>query len=161
YSTRRRRLAVTNNRGSGARWAGTRSSSTPRPRACGLRSTEDRMLVDYQAEAGIAQLTLANPPANTYSCEVMQKLDAAGLRARMDDSVDVILVRGSGDKFFCAGADVALLATMTPRYKYNFCLHANETLLRLENTPKLVVGALGGHCVGGGLEIAMAADVRI
>src|SRR5687767_6928101 len=54
-----------------------------------------------------------------------------------------------------------MLAEVTPQFKYNFCLHANETLLRLEQTPKLVIAAMNGHTVGGGLEIAMAADIRI
>src|SRR6185295_17971796 len=68
---------------------------------------------------------------------------------------------GAGDKFFCAGADIRMLTDAQPEWKYYFCLHANETLMRLEQTPKLVIAALNGHTVGGGLEVALAADIRI
>ena len=119
------------------------------------------MKVSYAAEGGVATLTLTEPPANTYSYEMMQELDQAILRARMDDQVHVLVVRGAGDKFFCAGADIKMLREATPTFKYNFCLHANETLTRLEQTSKLVIAAINGHCVGGGLEVAMAADLRI
>ena len=119
------------------------------------------MNVNYQTADGIALITLNDPPANTYSYEMMQQLDRAILEARMDESVQVIVITGQGDKFFCAGADIQMLANVTPTFKYYFCLHANETLNRLEQTPKLVIAAINGHCVGGGLEVAMAADIRI
>jgi enoyl-CoA hydratase len=118
-------------------------------------------LVSYEAADGVAILTLTDPPANTYSYEMMRALDDAVLAARMDDAVHVLVLRGAGEKFFCAGANIKMLAAVTPRFKYYFCLHANETLSRLEQTPKLVIAALNGHCVGGGLEVALAADLRI
>jgi len=118
-------------------------------------------LIEYVANHGVAILTLSDPPANTYSYEMMQQLDARILDARMDESVQVIVLTGAGEKFFCAGADIRMLDNVTPEFKYYFCLHANETLNRLEQTPKLVIAAINGHCVGGGLEVAMAADLRV
>ncbi|HQR39379.1 MAG TPA: enoyl-CoA hydratase/isomerase family protein [Blastocatellia bacterium] len=118
-------------------------------------------LVRYATEGGIATIELFAPPANTYSYDMNRDLDEAILRARMDESVHVIVLRGAGEKFFCAGADISMLNSVTPQFKYYFCLHANETLNRLEQTPKLVIAALNGHTVGGGMEIAMAADMRI
>jgi len=117
--------------------------------------------LDYAVKDGVAVITLNDPPANTYSYEMMQQLDRAILDARMEDAVQVIVITGKGEKFFCAGADIRMLSDVTPSFKYYFCLHANETLLRLEQTPKLVIAAINGHCVGGGLEVAMAADIRI
>ena len=118
-------------------------------------------LIQYDARDGIAVLTLNDPPANTYTHEMMLALDSAILKARMDESVQVIVITGNGEKFFCAGANIQMLANVTPTFKYYFCLHANETLSRLEQTPKLVIAAINGHCVGGGLEVALAADIRI
>jgi enoyl-CoA hydratase/carnithine racemase len=118
-----------------------------------------RVLVS--GEGGVRVLTLNEPPANTYSYELMRELDAAILDARMDTAVHVIVLTGAGERFFCAGATIGMLRDADPDFKYYFCLHANETLNRLEQTPKLVIAALNGHTVGGGLEVAMAADLRI
>ncbi len=126
-----------------------------------MSTTAEKTLVNYSVAEGIGIIELTNPPANTYSYEMMSQLDAAILQARFDESVHVILVRGSGEKFFSAGAEISMLNAVTPTFKYYFCLHANETLTRLEQTPKLVIAALNGHTVGGGLEIALACDIRI
>jgi enoyl-CoA hydratase/carnithine racemase len=118
-------------------------------------------LVHYRNEGGVGIVTMDDPPANTYTYEMNRQLDDAILQARMDNDAYVIVLTGAGEKFFSAGANIKMLASVDPTFKYYFCLHANETLLRLEHTPKLVIAALNGHTVGGGLEIAMAADLRI
>ena len=126
-----------------------------------MTTTSERTLVNYTVTDGIAVIEITNLPANTYSYEMMRQLDDAILQARFDENVHVLVIRGAGEKFFCAGADIGMLNSVTPTFKYYFCLHANETLTRLEQTPKLVIAALNGHTVGGGLEIALACDIRI
>jgi enoyl-CoA hydratase/carnithine racemase len=118
-------------------------------------------LVSYATDKGVAVLTLTDPPVNAYSYEMFKELDASILEARFDDDVHVLVVTGHGDKYFCAGANVNMLREADETFKYYFCLHANETLLRLEATPKLVIAAINGHAVGGGFEVALACDLRV
>jgi enoyl-CoA hydratase len=125
-----------------------------------METTQTKLIVT-SVKNGVMTLELTFDPGNCYTHEMMKQLDEAILQARFDEKVHVLVIRGSGDKFFCAGADINMLKKADPTFKYYFCLHANETLNRLEQTPKLVIAALNGHTVGGGLEIAMAADLRI
>jgi enoyl-CoA hydratase len=125
-----------------------------------MPTTQTKLVVNT-VKNGVMTIELTFDPGNCYTHEMMRQLDDAILQARFDEKVHVIVLRGSGEKFFCAGADINMLKTADPTFKYYFCLHANETLNRLEQTPKLVIAALNGHTVGGGLEIAMAADLRI
>jgi enoyl-CoA hydratase len=118
-------------------------------------------LVEYSTDKGVAFLTLNDPPVNAYTHEMFKELDAAILEARFDDDVHVLVVTGHGEKYFCAGANINMLREADHNFKYYFCLHANETLSRLEQTPKLCIAALNGHTVGGGLEIALACDIRV
>src|SRR6266508_1707989 len=118
-------------------------------------------LVDYRTDAGVATITLRDPPLSAFTHEMMRDLDDARLDARFDNDVHVVIITGHGDRFFCAGANIQMLSEVDPTFKYYFCLHANETLNRLEQTPKLVIAALNGHTVGGGLEIALACDIRV
>jgi len=121
----------------------------------------DFEVVHFRKEGAVAVIEMDDPPANTYTYAFNRQLDEAILKARFDDDIAVIVIRGHGDKFFSAGANINMLNSVTPGFKYSFCLHANETLLRLEHTPKLVIAALNGHTVGGGLEIALACDLRL
>jgi enoyl-CoA hydratase/carnithine racemase len=118
-------------------------------------------LVDLQVKDGIAVIELNNPPANAYTLESLKALDRAIVDARFDSSVHVLVIRGAGEKFFSAGADINMLTQESTEFRNMFALYGQETLQRLENSPKLVIAAINGHCVGGGLEIAMACDLRI
>jgi enoyl-CoA hydratase len=118
-------------------------------------------LVEYRTQDGIAILELNNPPANAYTLESLKELDQAILKARFDSGVHVIVIRGTGEKFFSAGADINMLSKESNEFRNLFALYGHETLMRLENTAKLVIAAVNGHCVGGGLEIAMACDLRL
>jgi enoyl-CoA hydratase len=118
-------------------------------------------LVDYRVQDGVAILELNNPPANAYTLESLNQLDETIVKARFDSNVQVLVLRGAGEKFFSAGADINMLSKESNEFRNQFALYGHETLSRLENTPKLVIAAINGHCVGGGLEIAMACDIRI
>jgi enoyl-CoA hydratase/carnithine racemase len=79
---------------------------------------ETKTLIQYRAEKGIAVIQMDDPPANTYTFEMMRQLDEAILKARFDDSVHVIILRGKGEKFFSAGANIKMLSEVTPQFKY-------------------------------------------
>jgi enoyl-CoA hydratase len=125
------------------------------------REAMENQLVNYSVDEGVAIIELNDPPANTYTYEMMRDLDDAVLEARLDEDVHVLVIRGAGEKFFCAGANIKMLLSATRQFRYFFSLHGNETLMRLENTAKLVIAAINGHAVGGGLEIALACDMRV
>ena len=118
-------------------------------------------LIEYRMNDGIAVIEHNNPPANAYTLESLKELDQAIIHARFDSGVHVMVIRGAGERFFSAGADINMLARESTEFRNMFALYGHETLQRLENSPKLVIAAINGHCVGGGLEIAMACDLRI
>ncbi len=116
--------------------------------------------IELQKEDGIAVAWINKPRANTYDLDLMRDFSALVDDVRFDDSIVVCVLASKLDGMWSAGADINLLATSTPDYKAMFCLNCQETLTRFEATPKLFIAALNGHCVGGGLEIALACDLR-
>ena len=118
-------------------------------------------MIEYRVDNGVAVMEINRPPVNSYTTDLLKELDAAVLDARFDDNVHAIVITGKPEKFFSAGADINMLAGKSLAFRNNFALHGHEVLMRLENTPKIIISAINGHAIGGGLEIAMACDIRI
>ncbi len=116
--------------------------------------------IELQKEDGVAVAWLNKPRANTYDLDLMRDFYNLVEEVRFDDQVVVCVIASKLDGMWSAGADINLLAGSTPDYKAMFCLNCQETLSRFEATPKLFIAALNGHTVGGGLEIALACDLR-
>jgi enoyl-CoA hydratase/carnithine racemase len=119
------------------------------------------MAVRLEKQDPIGHIVLDRPPANSYDKSFMEELDAAIEEARRDDAVKAIVLRSANERFFSAGADVSVFAKSNLDVQNAFVVCANEAIGKLESTPKVVVAAINGHCLGGGLEIALCCDFRI
>src|SRR3989454_2885599 len=119
------------------------------------------MAVRLEKQDSIGHVVLDRPPANTYDRGFLDELNAAIEEARRDDAVKAILVRSANEKFFSAGADINVFAKGDLDGQNAFVVCANDAIGKLESTPKVVVAAINGHCLGGGLEIALCCDFRI
>jgi enoyl-CoA hydratase/carnithine racemase len=118
------------------------------------------MAVSYDAVGALATITLDNPPANSYAIEFVQELDQA-IRAAGDDSqTRIIVVRSASEKFFSAGADIKRFLANDVEANMDMIRLAHESLAAIAQSPKLFVAAIAGHALGGGLEMALACDVR-
>jgi enoyl-CoA hydratase len=114
-----------------------------------------------RTEDHVGYLEIGKPKANTYDLDMMREISSAVDEFRFDDNVRVIVLASTVPGFFSAGADIEMLRQSQPDFKAMFCLFCQETLDKLAKTPKLVIAALSGHTVGGGLEIALACDLRM
>ncbi len=109
----------------------------------------------------VGTIEIAKPKANTYDHAMMLELAQATEEMRFDDDARVIVLTSAVPGFFSAGADIEMLKGSQPDFKAMFCLHCQETLNLFAPTPKVVIAAINGHCVGGGLEIALSCDLRM
>jgi enoyl-CoA hydratase/carnithine racemase len=119
------------------------------------------MAVRFEKQDTIGHIVLDRPPANSYDGAFVEELDAAIEEAHKDDAVKAIVVRSASEKFFSAGADISVFAKSDLETQIAFVVSANEAMSKLESTPKVVIAAINGHCLGGGLEIALCCDFRI
>jgi enoyl-CoA hydratase/carnithine racemase len=118
------------------------------------------MAVRLEKQNTIGHIVLDRPPANSYDRAFMEELDGAIEEARKDDGVRAIVVRSASEKFFSAGADVSVFAKSDFDTQNAFVVCANDAMSKFESTPKVVIAAINGHCLGGGLEIALCCDFR-
>src|SRR3989440_11037290 len=123
-------------------------------------TTSARVVSVTREQGGVALIHLNRPPANSYDRGFIDDLNAATDEIRFDESIGAVVLTSDLPKFFSAGADIGMFRTVTPRARAMTILHMPEVLLKLEHTPKIFIAAVGGHALGGGLEIALAADFR-
>ncbi len=114
------------------------------------------MAVSYDS----GTITLDKPPANSYDIDYVRELGAAIEAAGADTAARVVVVRSASEKFFCAGADIKAFAANGVDANMDMIRLAHEALASIARSPKLFVACVAGHALGGGLEIALACDVR-
>ena len=118
------------------------------------------MSVDFSVEQGVAGISLNRAPANAYDWQMLRELSEAIQKARQEASVRVVVVRSALPKFFCTGADISTLKDSDRAQFANFLTLAHETVDMITRTPKIFIAAVAGHCLGGGLELALCCDLR-
>ncbi len=116
----------------------------------------------YEKNEGIATITLNRPEAmNAFSKEVTEEFLQAMKDAETDENIRVIVLTGSGEKAFSAGADIKAMKGMNALKARELSLMGEKICSTIENSQKPVIAALNGYALGGGLEVAMACDLRI
>lgn len=118
------------------------------------------MAIDFAIEEGVAVISLNRAPANAYDMQMLVDLAGAVRRVREDGAVRLAVIRSALPRFFCTGADIATLQNSERAGFANFLNVAHEAVDMITKTPKLFIAAISGHCIGGGLEIALACDFR-
>jgi len=118
--------------------------------------------VQYQEKKGIGWITLNRPEAlNALSQDVLQQLASILDKAGTDDAVRAVIITGAGEKAFSAGADIKFLNQVTPLEVRQFARLAVAVNHKLETLGKIVVAAINGYALGGGLELAEACMLRV
>ncbi|WP_231756945.1 enoyl-CoA hydratase/isomerase family protein [Microbulbifer elongatus] len=108
--------------------------------------------------SGIARITLQRAPANAYTEEFLREIGDAIRTLEQDDSVRVVILESGLERFFCAGADIKVFESNSVQQNLALVAQARANANAIENSSKIYIAQVTGHCLGGGLEIAMACD---
>lgn len=117
-------------------------------------------MISLEREGPVGQISLHRPPANAYNPQFARELDEAVEAVRTDDGIRAVILTSTVPRFFSAGADLKFFQTSTLPEKIKFITYMHEVLRKIETTPTVFIAAITGHCLGGGLEIALACDLR-
>lgn len=118
------------------------------------------MAVRLEKDGKVGIVVLDRPPANAYDYEFLRSFGSAIDDARVDEDVRAVVVTSASEKFFSAGADLKAFAVGSARRRAMTALLGNEVFRKMETTPLVFVAAITGHALGGGLELALACDLR-
>jgi 3-hydroxypropionyl-coenzyme A dehydratase len=120
------------------------------------------ILLDMQTSKDIAIIKINRPEVlNALNIEVMEELSAAIDIVGTDDNVKILIITGTGEKSFCAGADIKYVVNIDPIEAERYATFIHNLLNKIENLGKPVIAAINGYALGGGCELALACDIRI
>ena len=118
-------------------------------------------MIELSLDGSVATLTLNRPPANAFSREGLLQLRDTVRQLEANPAVRALVITGTGPKFFSAGADLNTFASGDKAAALDMISAFGQAFETLANTPLVTVAALNGYAMGGGLECALACDIRI